>query len=358
MSAGGGISRSKQDSKDLTPGEFRDLRQPLSDLFQQSVIPGFENLVQGFQGVDNLDAFRTPIGRNELIGIENLRNLFQNPSETQNLSTDLLNRTLSGDFLQAGGANPALQDVINFTTQNINEQFNAQDLEARSLFARAGQSLPESSPFAQAQAESNTGRLDAIGENTANILFGAFEAERGRQVQAQQQAQQNAQFEFAQAQEVLQAEALPRLVDQLGLDKGLQEFENRLATLTSALGLATGAAAPTVGQTGSSKAVNASSSIEFKTDVAPMDETLERLMNLVPVTFRYQPQFQDETGDRVHQGLIAEQAEAELPEIVWHRHDGSPYGIHYHDLVAVMLKGMQAQQERIEQLEARVGGGA
>lgn len=349
----GGRSESDSSTLDLTPEEFKGIRGPLADLFRTGVIPGFESAIQGFQGVEDLDRFRAPITTGETMGIERLRGQL-GLSESEQLSQDLINRTLRGEFLTPGGANPALRDVVRFTTQNINEQFDAQDLEARSLFARAGQSLPESSPFAQAQAESNVGRLDAIGESTSNILFGAFEAERGRQVQAEQAAQTRAQFEFAQAQEVLQAEALPRLVDQLGLDKGLQEFENRLANLTSALGLAAASAGPALGAFGSSKSSQGGlSSIEYKREVGPISDPLERLMQLVPVHFRYKANIED-GGERVHQGLIAEQAEQHVPEVVWHDDHGGAHGIHYPDLVAMMLSGMQSQQRTIEALERRV----
>lgn len=257
MSGGSSSNKGSSKSTDLTPGEFVDLRGPLRDFFLNFALP---NLPSAFSfqspvfegGEQGLDAFRAPITEGEQAALAAVRGQ-QGGTPTETAADQLLQSTLQGDFLTPGGANPALADVIRFTTQAINDEFNSGDLERRALFSRAGQRISESSPFSVAQAESDTGRLRAIGESTSNILFNAFEQERGRQVQAVEQARATAGFNLERSSEILRAEALPRLIDQLGIEGGMREFEARLGALSNALGIAAGLADVSTGQESKSK---------------------------------------------------------------------------------------------------------
>src|SRR5690606_35241971 len=93
----------------------------------------------------------------------------------------------------------------------------------------------------------------------------AFESQQGRQLQAgaqlgqQQLAGQVAQLE-AQLQN-LQAQGLPRLVQQLGIDAGLQEFQRQQAQLMQLMQLMAGISVPSTavlpGTPGSSGALGA-----------------------------------------------------------------------------------------------------
>ncbi len=353
---GGTTQRSEAESKDLTPGEFRELRGPLADLFRQ-LLPKISGAFD-FQSpatTGNLDAFRTPISQGELAGIDQITGQAAG-SPNEALASDLLAQTLRGDFTTPG-TNPALADVIRFTTQNINEQFNRQDLESRSLFARAGQRLPESSPFAQAQAQSNVGRLDAIGEQTANILFGNFEAERGRQVQAVEQSRANAQFTLQRSLQSLEANALPRLIDDLGIERGLQEFQGRLAALTQALGIGAGLASPTIAQDSQGKTksggVLSGSSERFKNNIAEMPPMTAELMALRPVTFYYNNDYPlaESDHERRRFGLIAEDVATVVPDVVHMDAQGRPDGIFYEELVPLLISAIQELSGRIDTLE-------
>lgn len=99
-----------------------------------------------------------------------------------------------------------------------------------------------------------------------------------------------------------------------------------------------------------------SSSIRVKDDVRDMSSESAALLQLRPVTFRYKGQ----AGAR-HFGLIAEEVNAVLPELVAHSADGEIETVKYHELPAMLLneiqrqqRALQAQEELITELEARL----
>lgn len=365
---GGQSSKSGQSSQgfDLNPEEFNQLRGPLRDFFL-GILP---SIPDAFTFTDprlqegGLDRLRTPLSGAELLNIDRLQGQAEGLSENEQLSQDLLGRRLRGDFLRPE-SNQALRDIIGFTTKNINEQFNQQDLERRSLFARAGQSLPESSPFALAQAVSNQGRVGAIGESTANLLFGTVESERQRQTEAVEQVRANSRGIFERSQSALQASALPRLVDEQGVDRGIAEFQARLAALSSALGIASNLAAPTPSQAskGSSKSggggLLTGSSLRFKHDIRDLGDPTAQLMALRPVTFEYNEEYlgvpdDDSHRDRSRIGLVAEEVDKQFPKVVGQNAFGMASGIYYNELVPVLIATVQSLNQRVEELEERL----
>lgn len=257
-SASSGRSSGSQTGFDITPQQFTDLRGPLRDLFLGTVFPGFEGALTFDSPAltpGGLDRFRAPLSGQELTNIDRLQGQAEGLSPNEQASQDLLGRRLRGDFFDPQQNDP-LRNVIRFQTEEINRSFDEQALEQRSLFARAGQALPESSPFAQASADLSGARLGAIGQAASNVLFGAQQSERDRQVQAIEQVRANSRGVFERSQASLQASALPRLVNQLGIEGGLQEFNARLAAFSNALGLGTQVAQPTVANRGQQQAKN------------------------------------------------------------------------------------------------------
>ncbi len=84
------------------------------------------------------------------------------------------------------------------------------------------------------------------------------------------------------------------------------------------------------------------SSIEYKQDVAtlPLDQALDTLASLNPITFRFKI-----APDEKHVGFIAE----EVPELVASK---DRKGLSPMDIVGILTKVVQFQQEMIEQLKA------
>lgn len=155
----------------------------------------------------------------------------------------LLQRTLSGTFLSPD-SNPFLQATIEAAQRPLVQQFQEQTIpQLRSQFTAAGQMIQPggSSPFDMAAARAQGGLSDALGDVSTNIAGQNFQAERGRQQQAVTQAMQVQQSDLDNLIRGLQASALPRSINQLGIDKGVQSFDKQISTLLQALSLATGA---------------------------------------------------------------------------------------------------------------------
>jgi hypothetical protein len=95
-----------------------------------------------------------------------------------------------------------------------------------------------------------------------------------------------------------------------------------------------------------------SSSRRFKTDIRPLG-TMNRLMRLRPVSYRYKPRWAG--GDRrVRYGLIAEEVIKVFPALVQRGPNGKPEGVRYGDLPVLLLATVRHQQHQIDRLTAQV----
>jgi len=100
-----------------------------------------------------------------------------------------------------------------------------------------------------------------------------------------------------------------------------------------------------VGQLGTT-----SSSARSKEEIKDMGETSSGLLKLRPVTFHYKGQ----AGDRKQFGLIAEEVEEVLPELVVHNAAGEVETVLYHEMPAMLLNELQKQQRHIERQEGEI----
>lgn len=124
-------------------------------------------------------------------------------------------------------------------------------------FTQAGQFVQPggSSPFDRAAGIATRGAADAMGDIASQMSFGAYEGERGRQ----NQAIQLSQAEVESTIKTLQASALPRLIEDLGLERAQAEFRSKVDALLKALATMAGVPMVNLGQFGSSS----SSSFSF-----------------------------------------------------------------------------------------------
>jgi len=88
----------------------------------------------------------------------------------------------------------------------------------------------------------------------------------------------------------------------------------------------------------------ATSSARFKEEIRDMAGASDRLLELRPVTFHYK----GHAGDPLQYGLIAEEVEKVLPELVVKDPAGQPQTVLYHEMPAMLLNELQKQQRRIE----------
>ncbi len=90
-----------------------------------------------------------------------------------------------------------------------------------------------------------------------------------------------------------------------------------------------------------------SSSARFKDEIQDMGEATEGLLKLRPVTFRYKTQ----PEGRTQFGLIGEEVEKVMPELVVCSSSGEVETVLYHEMPAMLLNELQKQQRQINELQ-------
>ncbi|HXO41971.1 MAG TPA: tail fiber domain-containing protein [Thermoanaerobaculia bacterium] len=96
------------------------------------------------------------------------------------------------------------------------------------------------------------------------------------------------------------------------------------------------------------------SSLRFKEDVQAMGDASQDLMRLRPVTFHYQPQYDD--GSRLLQyGLIAEDVAKVYPGLVQYDKDGKPLAVRYQFVDAMLLNEVQQQRRTLDLYQGQLG---
>lgn len=97
-----------------------------------------------------------------------------------------------------------------------------------------------------------------------------------------------------------------------------------------------------------------SSSARTKHDIAPVSASVgARLLQLRPVQFRYNQPFAN-GSQPLQYGLIAEEVQQEMPELVALGADGTPETVKYHVLPALLLHEVQRLTREVEELKRRL----
>ncbi len=222
--------------EDVTPGEFKDLRGPVAG--------GIEGIISSEGGPAFQGPFTADIGGAEQQALQNVQG-FGGNNLLQNQSDAFLQSLIEGRALTPE-SNPFLQQTIDAATRPLFRAFDDRELQERALFGRAGQKLQESSPFAQARSRATEGLLSAVGDVSGRIAGENFQRGLDRQQQAVNQVQATQQARFQQARGILEASALPRLIQQFGIDAGKREFDRRMQMMLQALQLGGGLSTPTL----------------------------------------------------------------------------------------------------------------
>ncbi len=96
-----------------------------------------------------------------------------------------------------------------------------------------------------------------------------------------------------------------------------------------------------------------SSSIRFKEDVRDLGAAADRVLDLRPVSFRYRKPFAN--GEKpVQYGLIAEEVEKVLPELVAYGKDGRPETVKYQVLPTLLLAELEKEHARLAEQDRRL----
>lgn len=187
-------------------------------------------------------------------------------------SVAYIKSVLGGNFLPGQpGANPFFDAAVKAAQRPTLE--GLQETLSRSLpgrFTIGGQQTQSnagdqggSSAFDRAAAIATRGAANAIGDIATNMGNTQYSAERNQQTVA-------AGLDQAQVDQTikgLQAAALPRLIQQNGLDKGLALFQQQTANLLEFLKTIGGVQAPTLGTNAVSSSSNSGASSTLGTSV-------------------------------------------------------------------------------------------
>jgi hypothetical protein len=102
------------------------------------------------------------------------------------------------------------------------------------------------------------------------------------------------------------------------------------------------------GQIGTSR-----SSIRYKEDVHTMGDASNPLMNLRPVTFRYK-EAESDGSKPIQYGLIAEEVEKVMPDLVIYNAQGTPESVAYETLPSLLLNEYQKQGRELAAAKAKL----
>lgn len=91
------------------------------------------------------------------------------------------------------------------------------------------------------------------------------------------------------------------------------------------------------------------SSLRFKEDVVSITDT-NSLSQLKPVSFKYKSEKEKNT----HFGLIAEEVEKVIPELVIYDKNKQPYSVAYHELPVLLLAEIQKLRQEVNELKAKI----
>lgn len=234
------VSKSKSRGRpvDMTPNEFKAIRDQTAD----SLSNVFSGGGQRYGG-----PLFAPITAEEMASLDQLNTMAGGGGQLEREISGELLKSVRGDYLDPA-SNPYLQATADAATRHLTQDLDQAELENRSLFSRAGQKIQESSPFATAQAITNRGYADAVGDVSTQIFGGNYQSERDRQVQATQFGGEFEKFQFTRALDNLKAQELPRLIAEVGIERGITQFNEYIDDIMEALNLATGATAATLGQ--------------------------------------------------------------------------------------------------------------
>ena len=96
---------------------------------------------------------------------------------------------------------------------------------------------------------------------------------------------------------------------------------------------------------------NSSSDSRLKTNIKPLENCLDKINKITPVSFDWNELQSTQSGKDI--GLLAQQVERQFPEICTTRKN-SIKAINYKKMTAVLVKCVKEKQERIEKLYEQV----
>ena len=96
-----------------------------------------------------------------------------------------------------------------------------------------------------------------------------------------------------------------------------------------------------------------SSDKRLKTNIQKIKKPLEKILKLNGMSFEWKRDINEKVENKTNIGIIAQEVEKVLPEIVKKRDDGY-LAVKYEQLVPVLIEGIKEQQEQIDELKKKL----
>jgi hypothetical protein len=94
------------------------------------------------------------------------------------------------------------------------------------------------------------------------------------------------------------------------------------------------------------------SSRRYKENIVDMGDQSDSILRLRPVTFAYMTKAGG--TQPIQFGLIAEEVQDVVPELVVRDHEGKPFSVNYHFLAPMLVNEVQKQHAVIQEQKARI----
>ena len=111
-----------------------------------------------------------------------------------------------------------------------------------------------------------------------------------------------------------------------------------------------GAYSTPLNRTADGTLTTATSDVRLKTDIATLDNALNKVLQLRGVSFKWKDN--PDMGSRI--GFIAQEMEPVLPELVFTNEADGYKGVNYAEVTAVLVEAVKEQQKMIEELKAEI----
>lgn len=225
-----GFAQDESTSKDMIPWPYQQMRQPVA----QGMAPWLNWNTMPQYGED----FTSPMLPAEAGNLGNLGQMasgqsLEIPSERQ------LSDTLAGKYLDIE-SNPWLRGTYDAAARSVLDSSNEAFMGQRSAFTGQQQRPTSSSPMAAAESRLSRDRDITLANLSSQIFSPAYQNERQIQAQAAKTARDFMSFQFDKVVQNQKEQALPRLIEQYGLDKGTEMFNTRMQAFIAILSTAAG----------------------------------------------------------------------------------------------------------------------
>lgn len=241
----GGSQQSQQSTATSTATNMN----PFTDALSPQLLSLFKQGTPAYDG-----PLTTPAGANE----NNILGQLMGQTGPGTNRSGYLDSVLSGNFLPGqSGQNPFFDAAVRAAQRPTLE--GLEETLTRSLpgrFTAAGQMTQAndngqggSSAFDRSAAIATRGVANAVGDIATNM----GNAQYGQERQLQQQAVPLSQQEVSTSIQNLQAQALPRMIQELGIDRGLALFQQNTQALLNFLATISGTAKPVIGNNSESQ---------------------------------------------------------------------------------------------------------